>query len=98
MSQIPDLRPSDGEITIEHCSVVLERISQALQDFDGQDGFDATIISPYVLLDYYNELFEPAQFHRIFSSETGKGVLAGIYLHWALLRMWEADAQDELLD
>ncbi len=53
--------------------------------------FDASEISPYGLLDRYNELFEPPQFHRMFGTEMGKGVLAGIYIHQALLRMWEED-------
>ncbi len=88
---MPDLRASDGEITLEHCSVILEYITKALHDFDGQENFDASEISPYGLLDRYNELFEPPQFHRMFGTEMGKGVLAGIYIHQALLRMWEED-------
>ncbi len=94
MKYIPELKASEGEITIEHASVILEKISKALKDFDGQEDFDASIISPYILIDYFNELFEPPQFHRLFSTEMGKGVLAGVYLHWALLRMWNEDGTE----
>ncbi len=89
--QMPDLRQDDGVITLEHCSVVLERISKALHDFDGQDDFDASIIDPMILLNYFNELFEPPQFQRLFSSEMGKGVLAGIYIHWIMERVREEE-------
>lgn len=91
MRHMPDLRDSDGAITLEHCSVMLEKISAALHDFDGQEQFDASIIDPTILLDYFNELFEPPQFQRLFSTEMGKGVLAGIYIHWIMERVREEE-------
>ncbi len=95
MRDMPDLRHDDGLITLEHCSVILERISQALSEWNGpgdQEDFDASLIDPSILLDFYNDLFVPVQFQRLFATEMGKGVLAGVYLHGALERM---NAEDE---
>lgn len=86
MRQMPDLRQHSAGITLEHCSVLLEKIGKALGMIDGGDQYDASQIDPTILLDYYNDLFEPEQFARLFSTELGKGILVGVYVHWTLTR------------
>ncbi len=77
---IPDLR-YDNEITLEHCSVLLERIGKTLEIIEGEQGYlVADKINPRLLLEHYEEHFEPKAFSRMFGTELGKGVLVGSYL------------------
>src|SRR5690606_26899604 len=90
--RIPDLR-NNPEITTEHCSVLLERLSKTFDLMDGQDGFDLTNeIDPQVMKAHYEEWFEVEAFERLFVTEMGKGVLVGSFLHRLLEKMEEADA------
>lgn len=91
---IPDLR-NNNEITLEHCSVLLERIGTVLEIIDGQRGFDVTsLINPKLLLAHYEEEFEPEAFARMFLTELGKGVLVGTYIQRLQDRIREEELED----
>jgi hypothetical protein len=79
--RIPDLR-NHAEITLEHCHVLVHLFGQTMDQIEGtvnafqgmSDGLD-----PSLLKDYYEQLFEPEAFQRLFSTEMGKGVLLGAF-------------------
>ncbi len=62
---------------------------------DGGGYFDATEIDPTILLDFYNEIFEPDQFSNMFATEIGKGVLVGCYVYWTLMRVQKEEEEAE---
>lgn len=81
---IPDLRPEFDEITYEHSSVLLERIKAALKIIEGHEYVDLEFvdsINPERMKDIYSNLFEMAEFNRLFQTEFGKGVLVGCFVH-----------------
>jgi DNA-binding cell septation regulator SpoVG len=93
-SQIPDLR-ADAEITLEHCSVLLEKIGNTLEVIDGQPGFQvATLINPELLLEHYEDTFQPEEFCNLFRTEMGKGVLVGTYVQRLLERIKHEQEED----
>lgn len=79
---IPDLRDTP-EITLEHCSVLLEKIEEALNMMEELEGFAQAFVQEIdsnVLLDHYEEHFEVDRFARLFRTEFGKGVLVGSFV------------------
>ncbi len=91
---IPDLRYGN-EITLEHCSVLLEKLGEALDTMDGQkNGFETHKLNPQLLLEHFEEFFDPAMFTRLFQDEYGKYVLIGTYL----MRMQQLMLEEELED
>lgn len=92
---IPDLR-DNSEITLEHCSVLLERIGKTLEIIEGEHGYEVTDkINSELLLEHYVEYFEPEAFTRMFGTELGKGVLVGTYLQRLLDRITLEEVEDE---
>jgi hypothetical protein len=87
MNLIPDLR-NNHEVTLEHCSVLLEKLATTLQQIEGkQTWFDVTKeIDPSYLQDHYEEFFEGEEFGRLFQTELGKGVLVGTFFQRLLER------------
>lgn len=91
---IPDLRLND-EITLEHCSVLLERIGKTLEIIEGQEGFSVTnLINPELLLEHYKEQFDAESFCKMFNTELGKGVLVGTYVQRLLEKIKYEEEQD----
>lgn len=87
MRQIPDLRDTP-EITLEHCSVLLEKIGKAIDIMEGETGTDVTaLLNPELLKDHYEKFFDLEAFDRLFKTELGKGVLIGSYVQKALEKM-----------
>lgn len=85
MRVIPDLR-NEPEITLEHCSVLLEKIGNTLEVIDGEAGLAvAQAINPEMLLIHFEDTFRPEEFQNLFKTEMGKGVLFGTFMHKALL-------------
>lgn len=89
---IPDLR-HNNEITLEHCSVLLEKLGEALDIMDGQkNNFEVHRLDPSRLQEHFEDFFEPAAFARMFQSTHGKYVLIGTYL----MRMQQRMMEDEV--
>lgn len=93
--RIPDLRQTN-EITLEHCSVLLERIGSTLEIIEGEAGYSVTsLINPELLRQHYEGHFEPEAFTRMFATELGKGVLVGSYLQRLLDKIALEKAEEE---
>lgn len=89
--RIPDLR-QDNEITLEHCSVLLEKLGHALDIMDGQvNNFEVHLLNPQRLQEHFEDFFEPEAFTRLFQSPDGKYVLIGTYLMRMQQRMMEME-------
>lgn len=80
---IPDLRIYNNEVTLEHCSVLQERLGRVLEEaYPGQDlnvitnnNFDPERMREEIL-----EIFTLDAFMNLFNTEMGKGVLIGAFL------------------
>ncbi len=84
---LPDLQQESG-VTLEHCSVLLEKIGRVLGIMDGIDSYDVVNeINPQLLMEHYEEHFDPPAFARMFKTELGKGVLVGTYVQRLLERI-----------
>lgn len=92
---VPDLRHTP-EITLEHCSVLLEKISQALELIEGTEGYGIEEMDVTPLLHHFEELFEPEAFQKLFMEKSGfgKGILVGTFMT-RLLSQVEAEDSDE---
>lgn len=81
---IPDLRSEHTEITLEHCSVLLEGMNKALGMMyeDGQEEFQLICdnINPEAMKSDLSILFTPKAFSNLFRSPMGKGILIGAFL------------------
>ncbi len=81
--QMPDLRNDSEDVTIEHISVLQERLGQILsQAYPGDDiskivshHFDPTKMRTEML-----DLFTDKAFLAMFKSEMGKGVIIGAFI------------------
>jgi hypothetical protein len=95
--KIPDLRVTP-EITLEHCSVLMKRIETAIDLIDGSDIGPAFVddLDITILLQHYEEQFEPQAFFRMFSTEAGKNILVGTYVQRLLDMMEDEDAEEYL--
>ena len=80
--KIPDLR-DNPEITTEHCSVLLEKLGvtleimyddESLRDLAGEA--DAAQMASDL-----GTVFSVEQFHRLFQTELGKGLLVGVFFN-----------------
>ncbi len=87
--QIPDLRPEMKEITLEHCSVLMERLAFALGELypDGPDSFTELVdhIDVRGMQQDLHTLFTIAAFERLFSTPFGKGVICGAFIQAFIL-------------
>ncbi len=81
---LPDLRPEMKEITLEHCSVLMERLSYTLGELypEGPDEF--TYIVDQLDVRHMQRdlgiLFTVPAFERLFSTPFGKGVITGAFI------------------
>lgn len=80
----------EPEISLEHCSVLLEKLEQALDLLTGAEssGFVREVDSS-VMLDHYEEYFSPRHFSHMFASDFGKNVLVGTFVQRLLERTKE---------
>jgi hypothetical protein len=81
---IPDLRYEHSEVTLEHCSVLLERIPMALGDMyrGDQDEFKeiCEAVDPIRFKADMLSMMEERTFLSLFETEFGKGVLVGAFI------------------
>lgn len=85
---LPDLREEDGIVTIEHCSVLQERLGLVLEDaYPGQSLNEIinTRINPHSMKEEILELFTPEAFLTMFQTELGKGVIIGAFVQKYIL-------------
>lgn len=82
--RIPDLHSSPDEVTLDHVSVLLERLHETMGDmYDGDkedfkelcDGIDPVRMRLELL-----SMVEEKPFLKLFSSQFGKGVLLGAFI------------------
>jgi len=92
--RVPDLR-DNPEITIEHCSVLLEKLGKmleimyddpAIRELAGEA--DARQMAADL-----SSSFSADQFHRLFQTELGKGLLVGVFFQRFILG--DADETDD---
>lgn len=79
---LPDLRP-EHEITLEHCSVLLERLKLALRAVYPGDPEEWSMIcdaiNPEMMRRDIMSMFDKTAFQNLFGTELGKGVLVGAF-------------------
>lgn len=77
---IPDLR-NDPEITVEHCSVLLEKLGTMLELVydDPELKKLASEANPVEIREVLAEHFSPRKFREMFRTDLGKGVLIGVF-------------------
>lgn len=94
---IPDLRREDSEISLEHCSVLLERTREALTTAYPDDLESLTqvcdVLNPETMKHDFEILFTTTAFMNLFKSQFGKGVLVGA-LFSAILNEEEDEMED----
>lgn len=81
MRRIPDLR-NNAEITLEHCFVLINHFGQMMDQIEGTvNAFQgmAEGLDPNLMKDYFEQMFEPEAFQRLFMTEMGKGCLIGAF-------------------
>jgi hypothetical protein len=81
---VPDLRDvgSDDEVTIEHISVLQERLGQVLDDAHPGEGIADIVTNhfdPAAMKEEILAIFTPKAFLTMFQTEIGKGVLIGAF-------------------
>jgi hypothetical protein len=82
---IPDLRLDQDQITLDHCYVLLVKLSEALDVISGTKGqFDELVngFDPTVIQEDLQKYLNAPEFSRLFQNESpgfGKGVLVGFY-------------------
>lgn len=94
---IPDLRADSPEITLEHCYVLVERLSTMFDLLEGTPGAfkNIQLVDPYIMQEYYQDTFETHAFARLFQTEMGKGVLVGAFAR-KLLEKSDEEAANEI--
>jgi hypothetical protein len=79
---LPDLRQDKGEVTIEHLSVLQERLGQVLDNAYPGEGISDIVTSnfdPAVMREDILSIFTEDAFMSLFQTEMGKGVLIGAF-------------------
>ena len=80
---IPDLQAYDDMVTIEHCSVLQERLAQILDDAYPEENIAQIAtdhLDPVRIRAELLELFTPKAFLTMFQTEMGKGVIIGAFI------------------
>lgn len=93
---LPDLRDNPS-ITIEHCSVLLEKLGKCLEKMYDDPGI-GKLASETDAEKMANDLalaFSPEQFHRLFQTELGKGLLVGVFFQRFILDDDDEEVSDE---
>ena len=87
--KIPDLRPDMDDITLEHCSVILEKLRDTLIALYPDDQEEWGQICDHMDVRNLREdllgTFSVPAFMRLFRSQFGKGVITGAIM----LRMFK---------
>jgi hypothetical protein len=79
---IPDLRADHNEFTIEHCSVLLERLGTTLDKIYGGGMAElAAEADAERMRDDLISLMSANQLSKLFDDDIGKGLIIGIF--WA---------------
>jgi hypothetical protein len=95
---IPDLRDDHDQITLDHCYVLLTRLTEALDTLEGSTGKFADIIEnfdPSIIQEDLQKYLDAPEFSRLFKSDFGKGVLVGFYVKALWIKMkGDPDEQD----
>lgn len=89
MRSIPDLRDTP-DISLEHCSVLLESLRRGVGIIEGDDDVDLQFIDDIdvdALLEFYSGQFAPPEFSRLFSTDFGKGILVGCFVKEVMERL-----------
>lgn len=81
---IPDLRPEMSEVTLEHCSVLLELLQERLADvYEGNPSEFRSACDSLDVADMKDDLltlYSQKAFTRLFATQFGKGVLLGSFM------------------
>jgi hypothetical protein len=82
--RIPDLQSAPDEVTLDHVSVLLERLHETMGDmYDGdKEEFKEMCeeIDPVRMKAELLSMLEEKAFLKLFSSQFGKGVLLGAFI------------------
>jgi hypothetical protein len=79
---VPDLRNDSEQVTIEHVSVLQERLAAVLDEAYPDEGVARIVtqhFDPEAMKEEILEIFTPAAFLTLFKTEMGKGVLIGAF-------------------
>lgn len=77
---IPDLRIDHNEFTLEHCSVLLARLTVLIKKLEGEDMADiADQVNTEVMREHLLNLMSAQQLSLVFDSELGKGFITGMF-------------------
>lgn len=88
-----------SHVSLEHCSVLLERLQRSLADL----GLEKTVIAEItdldvaMMADELSQMFDEAAFNRLFLTELGKGVIIGGYAQ-GLLELTKGNIDDSQLE
>jgi hypothetical protein len=94
---IPDLRADHQEFTLEHCSVLLERMIKMIELAYGDEvGADLIKhIDVRWMRDDLIDLIPVSRLSELFSNPFGQPFLVGLYFGHFILKVTEADEGDE---
>lgn len=91
--QIPDLR-DEPEITIEHCSVLLEKLGDLLST--AYEAPELKQLAGEADADEIRKMlanhFSPKKFRELFKTDLGKGVLIGVFFQELFVTTEDEDA------
>lgn len=79
-SRVPDLRHDHNEFTLEHCSILLERLGGAL-DLIYDEGMTelSSMVDAETMRDDLLSLMNAQQLSTLFDTEMGKGLIVGMF-------------------
>lgn len=80
---IPDINQYDDLVTVEHCSVLQERLGQILDDAYPEENLAVIAVEhldPTRMKKELLELFTPKALLTMFQTELGKGVIIGAFV------------------
>jgi hypothetical protein len=86
---LPDLRPEQNEVTLEHCSVLMERLYKTLHEIYNGDPDEFRMIcdqiDPVTMKQDLMTVFTKEAFLRLFQTQFGKGVIVGAFVQRFLI-------------
>lgn len=74
---------TESSVTVEHCSVIIERLSKILQTAYPGDDISVIVdkhLDPRIVRRDVLTLFTPEAFIAMFQTEMGKGVIIGAFI------------------
>jgi hypothetical protein len=79
-NNIPDLRAHDNEFTLEHCSVLLERLGDTLSAIYTDEMEEIVMeADSQRIYDDMTSIMSSKQLSTLFRTEVGKGLILGIF-------------------